>query len=88
MGAGSGLLGLLGLIWFFFLIGKQIVLSYRKSPRHSEDSNWFLGLWGIFVAFLFGGLFDEFLLWNQTLIPTLVILGSAFGSGPSLPKLR
>jgi len=88
MGAGSGLLGLLGLLWFFFLIGKKIVLSYRKSPRHSEDSTWFLGLLGIFVAFLFGGLFDEFLLWNQTLIPTLVILGSAFGSESSLPKLR
>lgn len=86
MGAGAGLLGLLSLLWFLFLIGKKIIGGYQINSDNPVGRSWFLGLSGIFVAFSFGGLFDEFILWNQTLIPTLVFLGSAFAFGASPQK--
>lgn len=70
--AGSGLLGFLSFLWFVLIVFKQLL---RKTNQ--IDASWRSAVLGIWVAFLLGGLFDEYLLWDQILIPTMTLLGSS-----------
>jgi len=73
--AGSGVLGLGAFLWYLWVLNSQVWSKFRGAI---ERKTWFSSLFGIWTAFLVGGLFDEYLLWNQVLIPTMILLGSAF----------
>lgn len=83
LASGSGLLGLLSFLWFVFVVFKELLIRQKTANYRS----WYLSLFGIWCAFLSGGLFDEFLLWNQIIIPTMTLLGSAFSWQTRVPLI-
>jgi len=83
LASGAGLLGLASFLWFTSVVFKEL-LRRQKALR---SQSWNLSLIGIWCAFLTGGLFDEFLLWNQIIIPTLTLLGSTFEWKTETPQI-
>jgi len=82
--AGSGMLGFFTFCWFL-VVGFRYLLRKRKQQK---DSVWNCAIWGVWVSFLCGGLFDEYFLWSQILIPTMVLLGLTFDWPSKQKKLE
>lgn len=74
LASGAGIFGLFSFLWFSFVLFRNL---YRRAKEETQSA-YFLSLLGIWCAFSIGGLFDEFLLWNQIIIPTMTLLGAVF----------
>jgi len=95
LASGAGSLGLVSFLWFVMVLTRALLRKIKTGLLFQENGSrercWYLSLFGIWCAFLTGGLFDEFLLWNQIIIPTMTLLGSGFytiGQSQSCPDSK